>query len=157
MATKANTGFYNGDVLVYKSYSGTLYGVKALKEVYIDAINEYRWMYQGGRIEDNKFIGGKDVSISTSKDLKDGYDLIWTPDKRIVDPKKGDILVGLDGDGKRVVLFYENETSVHRVTEASWGTLPQSSAPLSFYEKKMTGLKILTENNYGRKFSEVTQ
>lgn len=157
MATKTNTGFYNGDVIVSKSYGGDLYGVKVLKEVYIDGIGGYRWIYQFGNITDNKFkpSGGDDISIATQKDLKSAYDLIWTPDPEL-SPRKGDILIGKNVSGKTVVLYFEDSDTVYRLNELNDGGSPQSNASLAFYKRKLTDLKVMTTKSFNdRRFSDL--
>lgn len=156
MATTKNDGWYEGSIIVYKSFSGTLYGVKVLKEIYVDEINQFRWIYQSGRIVDNKFVGdgGDAISISTSDDLKSSYDLVWTPDKEL-SPSKGDILTGKNGEGDIVVLYFESTDMVHRLNPLSKGGGEQSNASLAFYQRKLTGLKILTHGFPAKKFSSI--
>ena len=157
MATKANTGFYNGDVIVTKGYSGSLYGAKVLKEIYVDEISEYRWIYQSGDIVDNKFrpSSGGNISITTSKELSEAFSLIWTPDPEL-SPRKGDILTGKYVSGNTVVLYFEDNDTVYRLNELDQGGSPQSNASLAFYKRKLTDLKVMTTNSFSdRRFSDL--
>lgn len=155
MATTTNNGWFSGDILAYKGYAGNLYGVKALKEVYIDLIGEYRWVYAMGRITDNKFVADSDsIGLGKYADLKRDYNLIWTPDKEL-SPVKGDILTGKNADGNIVVLFFESEDRVFRLNPLSSGGSDQSNASLAFYKRKLTDLKVMKDGALDRKFSDI--
>lgn len=149
MATKANNGnFYLDDVLVYDSYSATKYGVKVLKQVWIDEANEYRWILQKGKVKDNAFIpdlDGKSLSMETVSAVKNSYDLTWTKD--VMSPLKGDILTGTDDDGTKIFLVFERSDRVHRLNKCLWSTQEQGHGSLEFYQKKLKGLKILKTSN----------
>lgn len=155
MATTTNNGWSNGDILAYKGYGGQLYALKVLKEVYVDEVGEYRWIYIVGRITNNKFVGDtSSMNLTSYKILKEDYGLIWTPDKEL-SPVKGDILIGKNLEGKPVVLFFESEDRVFRLTRLTPGGSEQSNASLDFYKRKLTDLKIMKDSALDRPFSSI--
>ena len=156
MATKSHGGNWDVlDVLVYRSYSGTIFnGVKVLKSVWLEEVGEYRYIVQNGEIKDDAWTpssDGKSLSLLRSKDLNDGYDLKWTKDTRT--PVKGDVLVGNDRNGKEVVLLFEEDHLVHRLTPMNDSSRNQSWANLDYYKDKLTNIRVLTDMSGGRKFS----
>lgn len=155
MATTINNGWFSGDILAYKGYGGELYAVKVLKEVYVDEVGEYRWIYIVGRITNNKFVGDtSSMSLTTYKTLKDDYNLIWTPDKEL-SPVKGDILIGKNLEGKPVILFFESEDRVFRLNRLVAGGSEQSNATLAFYKRKLSDLKVMKDTALDRPFSSI--
>lgn len=158
MATKPHGGNWNVlDVLVYKSYNGTTFnGVKVLKSVWIEEAGEYQYIVQDGYIKDNEWTpssDGKSLGLLRYKELKDGYDLKWTKDT--LAPVKGDVLVGNDRNGKEVVLLFESDYLVHRLTPMNDSSRSQSSAGLDYYKGKLTNIRVLKDTHGGRLFSSI--
>lgn len=155
MATKPNNGWYSGDILSYQGYSHR-YGAKMLKEAFINDLGGYRWIYQGGRISNNKFIpdSGDYFGIASDADLKATYTEVWTPDKD-PSPVKGDLLSGKDRSGNLVILYYEGDQRVTRLTKCEWSDQPGSNASYSFYKGKLSELKILKSSYSDLPFSQV--
>ncbi|UJQ86917.1 hypothetical protein SEA_TREAT_82 [Streptomyces phage Treat] len=158
MATKTvgTASVYTNDVLVYESFSGVLYGAKLLKEVYVEASGDYRWIYQSGQIKNNAWLAGdsgKDIRMATEEDLKSSYGLKWTKDE--LSPVKGDLLSGKDVSGNIVVLVFETKDVVHRVTPITTSTLEVSFGSLGFYQNKLKGLKIMKTASIERPFSQL--
>lgn len=116
MATTDHKGSYSvGTIVGYTSYSGTVYGYKLLKEVYLSETAKYHWIAQPGKVKDNKFVPtNQDLTIQSEKEINDGYPLRWTADPEF---KKGDILIGKDkGSGKTLLFVYISDSHVERLT-----------------------------------------
>ncbi|ATW69430.1 hypothetical protein SEA_OLICIOUS_82 [Streptomyces phage Olicious] len=145
-----------GDVLVYESFSGVLYGVKLLKEVYVEASGSYHWIYQAGQVKNNAWTpnsNGKDIHLATEGDVKASYSLKWTKDE--LSPVKGDLLSGKDVAGNTVVLVFESKDVVHRVTPITTSTLEVSFGSLGYYQNRLKGLKIMKTASIERPFSKL--
>lgn len=137
MATIEHKGYAMvGDIVVY-DYGTTSpkYGHLLLKQVWVDAVDEYRWVTEPVKIRDNEVVkylhGGLD--LITHKTVKDEYPLKWTKDPEF---KKGDILLGKDGD-KTMIFVYFSETHVERLTPRSdmWNSSQQGYSTLSDFTK----------------------
>ncbi len=158
MTLKAHNGsWYVDAVLVYKSYSSEVFnGVKVLKETWIEEIREYRFIVQHGQVKNNEWVpvnGGKTLSLATDKDLNSSYDQKWTKDT--LAPVKGDILEGTDSYGKRVLVLFEDNGMCHRLTKMNDTSQNVSSAPLDFYKRKLSNLKIVNTSSDGKPFSSI--
>jgi hypothetical protein len=158
MTVKKHNGSYtNGTVVGYTSYSGKeLYSYKLVKEVYVEATGDYRWIAQYGKVKlsENKFVpdnDGQTFYVFSDKEIKDGYPEVWTKDPEFV---KGDILEGKTSSGKRVVLLYVSNQHVERLTpldeqysgEKGWGSL-------AHYQGELTDIKALTTSLTSARFS----
>lgn len=111
MATIEHKGSYtNGSVVVYTGY-GTNYGYSLVKEVYIEAIGEYRWIAEPVKIVNNeavKYTNGS-LELLSGKYINDEYKSLWKKDPV---HKKGDILLGKDN----MVFVYISDSHVERLT-----------------------------------------
>lgn len=159
MATKtySASSVYIGDILVYEGLSGSLHGGKMLKEVWIEEIDAYRWIYQGGQVKGNQWVpssDGKEVHMASLDDIMSSLDKKWTKDE--LSPVKGDILVGTDGDGKRVVLYFESSALIHRLTPGVGLQSKTGAGSLEFYRNQMKDLEVIkTSKSEGKLFSEI--
>jgi|SRR5690606_15545320 len=158
MAIESHSGNWNVlDVLVYKSHSKTILpGVKVLKFTWIEEAGEYRYIVQSGSVKDNAWVpslDGKSLVLLSYEELNDGYNLKWTKDT--LAPVKGDVLVGNDWNGKEVVLLFEADHLVHRLTPMNDSSRNQSSAGLDYYEDKLTDIRVIKDTYGGRKFSSI--
>jgi len=158
MTLKSHNGNWgNNDILVYKSYSGSIFnGVKVLKAVWIDEISDYQYVVQHGSVKENVWVpssDGKSLSISSHKDITSGYDQKWTKDT--LAPVKGDILMGVDKYSRQVILYFESDALVHRLTAMDDSSQSQSSAPLDYYKRKLTGIKVLKNTFDAKPFSKI--
>lgn len=158
MTNKAHGGNWNVlDVLVYKSYSGEVFrGVKVLKSVWIEEAGEYQYILQAGNVKDNTWTpsyDGKSLTLGRYEDINSSYDLKWTKDT--LAPVKGDVLVGKDRNGKEVVLLFEADYLVHRLTPMNDSSRNQSSAGLSYYKERLTDIRVLKDTSGGRSFSSI--
>lgn len=144
-----------GSVYGYESF-GTMYGVKVVKCVYVAELEELRFIVQHGQAKSGeKFVpysDGKDLSVYSEKDLKDGCGKKYTEGSVYT---KGDILSGTDMYGNRVILVFESEQMVHRLTKMNDSSLDQSSARLSYYQGKLKNIKVVTNTKSGLSFSEL--
>lgn len=112
MATIEHKGILDNDMVVVYSYdSGTVYGYRLLKLVYVDHIGEYRWIAESIKIVNNEAvkIANGALDILSEADVKDAYPLKWTKDPQY---KKGDILLGKDN----MVFVYFSDSHVERLT-----------------------------------------
>lgn len=112
MATIEHKGIFDtSDVVVYTYGTGSVYGYRLLKLVYVDIIGEYRWICESIKIVDNEVvkIANGALDILSEADLKDAYPLKWTKDPKY---KKGDILLGKDN----MVFVYFTDSHVERLT-----------------------------------------
>lgn len=111
MATVEHKGsFTTGSVVVY-SGTGTLYGYSLVKEIYIEAIGDYRWIAEPVKIVSNevvKYTNGN-LELISEKYINDEYKSKWTKDPEY---KKGDILLGKDN----MVFVYISDSHVERLT-----------------------------------------
>ena len=158
MTTKSHGGNWDVlDVLAYKGYSGAaLTGVRVLKSVWIEEAGEHRYIVQNGDIKNNAWTpssGGKSLAILRTEDLNNCFDLKWTKDA--LAPVKGDVLVGDDRNGKEVVLLFEADYLVHRLTPMNDSSRYQSSASLDYYKDRLTNIRVLKDTSGGRKFSSI--
>lgn len=156
MATVEHKGsFTAGAVVVYTGY-GTNYGYSLVKEIYIDAIGEYRWIAEPVKIVGNEVVKYTNVHLELISDkyINDECKSRWTKDPEY---KKGDILIGESSDGTRVVLLYISETRIERLTPlgkdahdgfTGYGTL-------AFYRNKLKDVRVLKTSLDMVKFSEV--
>lgn len=157
MATIEHKGSFNiGDTLVY-SYSGDIYyGHVLLKSVYIGEINEYRYITEPVKIRNGevvKYMNGS-LDLVAHDDLVKEYKLKWTKDPEY---KKGDILLGKDGD-KDMIFVYVSATHVERLTPRSdiWSPSKQGYSTLSDFEKNFGPLKLAqTAHPTTGKFSDL--
>lgn len=117
MTTIDHNGSYSaGTVVGYESYSGTVYGYRLVKEVYVAETGGYHWIANNGKVTNNKFVSTPDnLTILSEKEIKDGYPKKWKPD---AEKKKGDILVGKDGE-KTMLFVYISDSHVERLTPRS--------------------------------------
>jgi hypothetical protein len=121
MATTEHKGsLNNGDIVVYLGSFGTDYGYRLVKQVWLNAIGEYRWIAKGIKIAkgSNKVTevssDATAFDIVSDKDLTDGYPHKWTKDPEF---KKGDILVGKGkSSGKTMLFVFLSEDHVERLT-----------------------------------------
>ncbi|UVD39745.1 hypothetical protein SEA_ROSEPHARIE_82 [Streptomyces phage RosePharie] len=154
----AHKGDWNvGSVLTYKSYSSTVFnGLKVLKRVWLDEVSDYRYICQQGQIKDNAFApsnGGKTLYLNSREELNQGYDQLWTKDSFA--PVKGDILEGTDMYGVRVLVLFESDSVCHRLTKMNDTSQDVSSAGLDFYQRKLSGLKVIKSSYNGLPFSSI--
>ena len=138
------------DIVGYAAYSGTVYGYKLVKEVYLSETAKYHWIVQPGKVKDNKFVPkpGNEMTIVSKKEINDGYPLRWTPDAEFA---KGDILVGKDKKSGTTMLFvFLTKQHVERLTPRSDmmtdGQFGYST--LSDYEGNFGPLKIHKTQGY---------
>lgn len=156
---KHNGKFVTNSIVGYTTYSGAFFrGHRLVKEVYVPEIGEYRWFAQDGKIDlsENKFVpdNATDLRVVTDKEINDGYPEIWTPEEEF---KKGDILVGTDPEGTRVLLYFESENCVHRLTKYLGSARDVSWAGLALYRDQLKDLKVLTTAGTvgSKRFSEI--
>lgn len=120
MATTDHNGSYSvGTIVGYKSYSGTVYGYKLVKEVYLSETGKYHWIVQPGKVQGNAFVlnSGSEMTIISEKEINDSYTQTWTADAEYA---KGDILVGKDKKTGKVMLFvFLSKQHVERLTPRS--------------------------------------
>lgn len=118
MATTEHKGNYTVDNIVVYTYnsSGTRYGYKLLKQVWISEIGEYRWISNAIKIVNNEIVKyvGDSLELISDKEIKDGYPQLWTKDPEY---KKGDILVGKKRNGAKMLFVYLSKDHVERLTE----------------------------------------
>lgn len=111
MATVEHKGSYiTGDVVVYTG-TGTLYGYSLVKQIYIEAINEYRWIAEPVKIVSNEVVKytNDNLELISEKYINDEYKSKWTKEPQY---KKGDILLGKDN----MVFVYFSDSHVERLT-----------------------------------------
>lgn len=157
MATEEHNGsLSNNSIVGYVNLSGTFYGYKLLKYVYVSAADVYVWLGQYGHVSSGVWTPneGDALEVLTDENIKDGYEMSWKPDPEY---KKGDILIGESSDGTRVVLLYISETRIERLTPlgkdahdgfTGYGTL-------AFYRSKLKDVRVLKTSLDMVKFSEV--
>lgn len=111
MATVEHKGSHStGSVVVY-SDNETNYGYSLVKEIYVEAIGEYRWIAEPVKIVNNepvKYTNGS-LELLSEKCINDEYKFRWTKDPEY---KKGDILLGKDN----MVFVYISDSHVERLT-----------------------------------------
>lgn len=134
---KSNESFYKDDVVVY-DFCGTVYGVKILKSVYVDAVNDYRYIVQPGKISAGKWVGDTSGSkkeavlyLYAASDIRGGYSHKWTPG---ADVTKGDVL--RDQSGRMYLV--ESVSTV-------WSLKDGTHANLSYWEKQRGTLTQVTD------------
>jgi hypothetical protein len=121
MATKSfeySQTFNVGDV-VQSPYSTC--SRKVLSRVFIDEIAQYRFITQGGVIENNEFVpdsDGKDLAIYSTQELRDGYSKLWTKDKIVV--KKGDVFTDVNG---RIYIVESDDLKAWNIDAGTWAKL----------------------------------
>lgn len=119
---KSYENFNVGDIVVKNGY-GAPYGVKIVKEVFLDTTGEYHFVCVEGDVVNNAWKPAKSgsdhvLSILTVKQLR-AYDSKWTPGETF---NVGDILKDQDG----TVYLYASATDVWnltrgtRTTQAKW-------------------------------------
>lgn len=132
--SKTYESFSAGDILV-ASATNPHYGVKVLKLVWLDSVNDERLVVQYGRVLDNKWIADKmyngdaDLSLYLASDLRSSYAGKWTPEPGV---KAGDVLKDQRG------LYY-----IVASTDMVWCLTSGTHAGLAYWK------------NDGKKFSQV--
>ena len=150
MATTDHKGNYSvGTIVGYKSYSGTVYGYKLVKEVFLSETAKYYWITQPGKVKDNKFVStNQDLTIQSEKEINDSYPLKWTADPEYA---KGDILVGKEKkSGKTMLFVFLSKQHVERLTPRGDMVVDGQFgySTLSDYESNFGPLKIHTTQGY---------
>jgi hypothetical protein len=124
--------------------------------VFIDEISEYRYVTEPVKIRDNeiiKYVNGS-LELISEKDVKDEYPLKWSKDPEF---KKGDILLGKDGD-RTMIFVYISDLHVERLTPRSdiWVSFEQGYSTLSDFTRHFGPLKVAeTANPMTGKFSDL--
>ena len=132
--SKTYESFYIGDILV-SNETNPHYGVKVLKSVWLDSVNDERLIIQYGRVQDNKWVADKmyngdaDLSLYAASDLRSSYAGKWTPEPGV---KAGDVLKDQHG------LYY-----IVASTDMVWCISSGTYAGLAYWK------------NDGKKFSQV--
>jgi hypothetical protein len=164
MATTEHNGErYTVDSIVVYTYngSGTRYGYKLLKQVWISEIGEYRWVANALKIVNNEIIKyvGDSLELISDKEIKDGYPQLWTKDPEY---KKGDILVGTDKkSGSKMLFVYLAQDHVERLTPRSDMMMPDQFgySTLSDYSTNFGPLTVHKTLGYAlgnnKKFSDL--
>jgi hypothetical protein len=120
-------------------------GVELLGEVELEDSGKH-WIYRLVDLKSSGIYWKGTPSITQKDSLADRcpYRLV----KSSLSPLKGDILAGKDKTtGGRVVLYYQDEESVHRLTPGVGLTTPQGHGTLEFYERQLKDLRILSTSN----------
>lgn len=99
---EASTIYHNaGDILVYNEVNPAG-GIKVLKQVWVDEVEDYRYVVQYGSVKTGEWVGdklstgGPEIALYSGKEVSNGYGHKWTPDPKL-DIKPGDVLMDQDG------------------------------------------------------------
>jgi hypothetical protein len=140
---KTYESFYANDALVADA-TNPIYGVKVLKAVWVDAINDERLIVAYGKVtkgvwkNDTAYSGEVDTTLMSAESLRSQYAAKWTPDSF----EAGDILKDQNGD-----------TYIVASLDVVWRLGIGTYAPLSYWEsngKEFTQM----ETAGGGKFSK---
>lgn len=140
---KTYESFSANDVVVANTDS-PVYGVKVLKAVWVDAINDERLIVAYGKVvkgvwkNDTTYTGEVDTALMSAKDVRDNYAAKWTPDSF----EAGDVLK--DQNGSLYIV-----ASVDTVWRLSTGT----HASISYWESSDGKKFTQVETAAGDKFS----
>ncbi|WAB09323.1 hypothetical protein SEA_STELLA_83 [Streptomyces phage Stella] len=143
MASTAHKGnFGTDDIVVYGYSSGTSYGYRLVKQIWISEIGDYRWISTPIKVRNNEVIEYTNGSFElvSDKTVRDEYPNRWTKDPEYT---KGDILVGKSKNSSKKMLFvYLANDHVERLT-------PRDD--YGFGEDDQFGYSTLTdyETNFG--------
>jgi hypothetical protein len=135
---------FNIDDVVMSDYSS--YAEKILRRVYIEAIEEYRFIMQAGAVRNNEFRPDKNnLSLASTKDLRNGHTHLWTKDVVVV--KKGDVFTDANG---RIYIVESDSLKAWNIDAGTWATLKVDGDVVKWDGRTLTEKKIVT----GDKFSK---
>lgn len=160
MSIAKHNGVYSvGDIIGYSgSYATKFCGYKLVKKVWVDQIAEWVYIGQYGHVEVNKFAAvGADFSTLTNVEIDHAFAEIWTPGTEY---KKGDILVGKEGEQRMLFAFFSDEHVERLTPRKDVGMYGFGYSTLDDYSRNFGPLTVHTVQGYygnlnGKKFSEV--
>lgn len=163
MAFKKHEGnFGTNSIVTYNYSSGTSYGYRLEKYIWVDQIEDYRWIATPVKIRNNELIEYTNGSFELidDKTIKAEYPSKWTKDPEY---KKGDILVGTDKkSGSKMLFVYLSSQHVERLTPRSDMMMPDQFgySTLNDYEGNFGPLTVHRTQGYhnglnAQKFSEL--
>lgn len=154
MASETHNGFLtSGDVIGESGTYGRFTGHRLIKVVTIEG--RTYWIVRYVELNDRT---GEELHKGSSLGLTLQGDLLkekWV--KPDLSPSKGDILRGVDKNGNAVYLVFENLETVHRISAMAGSSREVSSAGLSYYERNLSDVQIVTTSySQGtKKFSDL--
>ena len=139
----SRTYFSADEIVVSGSYAR-----KILKRVYVDEVNDYRYVIQRGRITDNKFAGSANaLSLQSFEELKQNFSGTWKPDV-VAQFKKGDVFTSDKGE---FFVIESEDGKAWRLNSGTWSTVrTDDSGNLTWDNIKLTMVKTIA----GGRFSQ---
>jgi hypothetical protein len=162
MAFAEHKGTYDlGNIVTYNYSSGTSYGYRLVKYIWVNEIGDYTWIATPVKIRNNEVIEYTNGSFElvSDKTIKAEYPSKWTKDPEF---KKGDILVGTDKkSGKKLIFVYLANDHVERLTPRPDMMMPDQFgySTLSDYSTNFGPLTVHKTQGYSQgnhvKFSDL--